>query len=243
MTQGSPVPSTPSDVGKQPGSPQKINLLGFFQTAIIDGGLAYIIYILLTPRFPPNSVYPLLIASLAPLLGNIYSLIRNRRLDFLGILVLLGIAFSIITTLVTGDQKLLLIRESFVTGGYGLACFVSLVFFPRPLMFVLMRHFITGNDPERIRSFNARWNSPAFRRFQRIVTLVWGIGLVGEFIIRLVMIYTLSVAQVLAISPIILTAITVLLILWTIRYGRQNVRPGGAFSQSNAEGVLSEPAS
>ncbi|HEY7418673.1 MAG TPA: VC0807 family protein [Ktedonobacteraceae bacterium] len=243
MTQSSHVPSTSPGASKQPGSPRNLNLSGLFLTAIVDGGLAYVIYILLIPHFPQNSIYPLLFASLAPLLGNIYSLIRNRRLDFLGILVLLGIAFSLITALVTGDPKLLLIRESFITGGYGLACFVSLLFFPRPLMFVLMRHFITGNDPERIRSFNARWNSPAFRRFQRIVTFVWGVGLVGEFIIRLVMIYMLPVAQVLAIAPIVLTAITVLLILWTIRYGRQNARPGGALSRTSSEEALPEPAS
>ncbi len=218
----SQTPSTLPGPGTQPGSFRGLNLRGFFLTAVIDGGLAYLIYVLLTPHFPANSIYPLLLASFAPILGNIYSLVRNHHLDFLGILVLLGIAFSVITALVTGDQKLLLIRESFITSGYGLACFVSLLFFPRPLMFVLMRHFITGNDSERVRGFNARWNYPPFRRFQRIVTLVWGIGLIGEFIIRLVLIYTLAVAQVLAISPIILDVITVLLILWTMQYGRQN---------------------
>jgi hypothetical protein len=237
----SQTPSMPPDAGKQPGSLRSLNLRGLFLTVIVDAGLAYLIYVLAVPHFPSNSVYPLLLASVPPILGNVFSVVRNRRLDFLAILILLGITFSLITALVTGDQKLLLIRESFLTGGYGLTCLISLVLFPRPLMFYFIRHAVTGNDPERVRDFNARWNNPLFRRFQRIITLVWGIGLFGELIIRIVMIYALSVAAVLAISPIVLNVISILLILWTIQYGRRTLPQ---IAQSvESERVLSEPAS
>src|SRR5947209_19207282 len=74
-----------------------------------------IVYNLLRPHFPPSSIIPLLVVSLCPLLANVVSLVRHRQLDVFGIMVLLGLAVSIIGVLLGGNQQLLLIRASFVT--------------------------------------------------------------------------------------------------------------------------------
>jgi len=221
-------------------SSKGLNLRDLIVTLIIDGAIPYLLYLLLSPRFPNGSIWPLLIASIAPAIGNVMSIIRQRRLDYIGVIVILGLLFTIVASLVTGDQKLLLIRESFFTGGYGVVCLLSLLF-PRPLMFVIGRHFVAGNDPVRAAQYNASWQSPDVRASMRLITLVWGIGLLGEFVIRLVLIYTLSTAQVLAYSSIILFIITVLLIAWTVRYGVSRRRQTALQQQQNA--TSSEAAS
>jgi hypothetical protein len=51
-----------------------------------------------------------------------------------------------------------------------------------------------------------------------VITLVWGLLFIAEFAFRAVLIYTVSPATVLAVSPLVLGAATILVILWTFRY-------------------------
>jgi hypothetical protein len=132
--------------------------------------------------------------------------------------------------LITGNQKFLLIRESFLTLAYGLICLGSLLL-PRPIMFYFGRHFATGNDPIRIASYNALWRYPGFRSLNRLVTIVWGIGMLGDFVIRLALIYALSVAQVLVIAPIVTYVIIIGLIIWTMAISLKAARRGEAIRQ------------
>jgi hypothetical protein len=206
------------------------NMRTLVLTMIIDAALPFLIYQLLTPRFPSGSVTPLLIATIFPALGNVISIIRQRRLDYLGFVILIGIVCSLVFALITGNQKFLLIRESFLTLAYGIVCLGSLLF-PKPIMFYIGRHFATGNDPAKIAYYNALWHYPAFRRLNRLVTMVWGIVLLGEFAIRLMLVYTLTVAQVLAISPVVTYGILIALIGWTIMTSSRAARRSESLHQ------------
>jgi len=165
-----------------------------------------ILYSLLRPRFPPTSVTPLLIASLCPVLANIFSIARHRRLDIFGVMVLIGLAVSIAGVLLGGGPRLLLLRESFVTGASGVVMLASLVL-PRPLGYYFARQLLTGNDPEKGAAFAALWQTPPFRRAMRGGTVFWGGLLLGEFGVRVAMVLTLPVVVVLALSPLVLNAL------------------------------------
>lgn len=152
--------------------------------------------------------------------SEIVTIIRHRQLDVLGIVVLAFIAVSILLTFLTGNSKLLLIRESMLTVLFGLICLVSLLF-PKPLWFYIIRYFTTGNKPDQIAMFTTAWQYPRFRTYIRNVTIFWGLIYVVEFPLRLVLIYTLPIAQFLAISPIIFYGITIAAIAYTLAYGRR----------------------
>src|SRR6185312_16396293 len=81
------------------------------------------------------------------------------HVDPIGVMVLLGILVDAVAITLGGSPKLLLLRESFVTGAFGIACFVSLVA-PRPLMFYFGRYFMAGSHAERRARFNASWTLP-----------------------------------------------------------------------------------
>ena len=115
-----------------------------------------ILYSLLRPHFPPTSIIPLLVASICPVLGNVLSIARHRRLDIFGVMVLIGLAVSIIGVLLGGGPQLLLLRESFVTGASGVVLLASLVL-PKPLGYYFARQLLTANDPERSAAFAALW--------------------------------------------------------------------------------------
>jgi len=164
-----------------------------------------IIYNLLHPYFPPTSIIPLLAASLCPLLANVVSIVRRRHLDVFAMMILLGLAVSILGALLGGNQQLLLIRESFVTGAIGLAFLVSLLL-PKSFGYYFARQFMTANDPKKSEGFATLWETPYFQHVIRGGTIFWGLLLVGEFVLRVVMVLTLPIPVVLAVSPIVFNA-------------------------------------
>jgi len=119
-----------------------------------------------------------------------------------------------------GSPKLLLIRESFFTGAFGIACFVSLAL-PRPLMFYFGRHFTAGRDPASIAEFDSGWQRLEFRHVARLITVVWGVASLVEFLVRVALVYTLPPAAVLVVSPIILGGLLIATIVWTFAYLRR----------------------
>ncbi|XLM21574.1 hypothetical protein MKD33_05940, partial [Chromobacterium piscinae] len=56
----------------------------------------------------------------------------------LSMMVLLGIALSLLAMLLGGGEKMLLLRESLLSGLFGVAFLLSLLL-PRPLVFYLAR--------------------------------------------------------------------------------------------------------
>ena len=77
-----------------------------------------------------------------------------------------------------------------------MVCLTSLVW-PRPLMFYIGRQFSVGEDPAKIAEFNALWQHPRARHTLRVMTLVWAIGWIGEFALRIAMVLRLSIPEVL----------------------------------------------
>jgi hypothetical protein len=166
----------------------------------------------------PSEYTALVFATLFPVGESIWELARERRLDPIAVMVILGILVDATALSLGGSPKLLLIRESFVTGAFGVACFLSLLL-PRPLMFYFGRHFMAGPDPLRRARYNASWALPEVRWGNRLVTLVWGVVFSGELGVRIALVYTLSSAMVLVISPLLLGVLTVGTILWSLAYG------------------------
>jgi|SRR5579884_1433750 len=190
---------------------------------IISGVLPYVLYILLSPHLP--QVTALAVTAVPALIYTLVGFVWNRRIDLIGAIALITIAIGIISALLIHDPHVFLIRESFFTAGYGILCLVSLLF-PRPLMFYFGRYFVGGNDPAKMANYDALWQYPYFRFTNRIVTIIWGVGFLGEAIVRTILVYNLSTAQFLAISPIVLYGITIGLIVITMLYGRHARRRG-----------------
>jgi hypothetical protein len=172
----------------------------------------------LAKRFvSPSELVALLLATAFPTLKSVHDVLRRHELDPVAVLVLLGLVTSIFALFVGGNPRVLLIRESFFTGAFGLACIVSLMF-PRPIMFYFGRHFMAGKDPAKRKLFDARWENPIARRAHRLVTIVWGLVYVGEFGIRVALVYTLSIPVVLTVSPFLMGIPTIATIAWTFRF-------------------------
>jgi hypothetical protein len=211
---------TPASLAQPPSFRATIRSL--LPSILVNVVLVYLIYTLLKSYTSASDLIALLLSSVPALIGEIVTMIRHRQLDVLGIITLAFLAISAVISIIGGDPKLLLIRESFLTVVLGVACIVSLLF-PRPLMFYIIRYFATGNDPAKAPVFNSRWQYPEFRRYMRIISVVWGIVYLVEFPVRVFMVYHLPIQQYLAIGPIVFYAVTFAIIAFTIAYARRMI--------------------
>ena len=157
--------------------------------------------------------------------SGIVGLLRQRRFDLIAGITIAGIAVSIVAAFIGGDPRLFLIRESFLTVALGLACLISLLF-PKPLWFYIIRYFAAANHHERMTAFDTNWQYAGFRTFTRVLTLIWAIAFLGEFTIRVILVYSISIAQFLIISPIIFNGITIAVIAITFLYANWSRRKG-----------------
>ena len=112
----------------------------------------------------------LLTVALFPLLGTGISLFRTRHLDAIGALSLAFIVVGLVTSLISGDARFLLLKESLITGSFGVACLLKRPCRDRSCS-VSGRSFSSGGDPARARRFDELWQQyPRFRRIQRVLT-------------------------------------------------------------------------
>jgi hypothetical protein len=175
----------------------------------------------------PSELTALIFATAFPLGKSALGLSRRSQLDPVALIVLLGILTSAAAILIGGNPKVLLIRESLFTGAFGCACLFSL-FLHRPIMFYFGRYFVARDDPEKQKRFDSAWEITPVRRTHRLITIVWGLAYIADFIVRIILIDLLPSAWVLAVSPILIGATTIAVLLWTrqtVRRLRTNIEP------------------
>ena len=188
----------------------------------LNAALPFLTFRLLTAAGVPT-LTALCLVAVFPVLGIVSSWRRTRRLNAIGGTSLLVIILGLAAALVSGDPRVILAKESLISGGWSAACLVSLTGLGgiRPLMFYLARQLATGGDPEGMARVETLWAHAQFRRLTRQVTAVWAVVYFGEAVARVIMALTLPADLVLAISPLLLGGVTLLMAVWTIRRARR----------------------
>ena len=171
-----------------------------------------------------SAVSALVLSGVFPALGVLAGLVRHRRVDVLGILVLAGIAVGTILGLLSGNARLVLLEGSVPTAMLGLFCLASL-WSSRPLIYRFALEFM-GADTPKGRDFAALWRYPGFRHVFRLFTVVWGVTYLAEAVARVVIVETTSTATALTVSKVMPYAVAAALVGWMIAYGRRARRRG-----------------
>jgi len=199
-----------------PEPPGKFSYRQMLPTLIYDVAMPIIAFNLLT-KWGVSTLIALVAGGIFPAANNIIVWIKSRRLEPLGIIVMIFLAVGTAASLISGSVFFALIKESFLTATFGLICLFSLLA-ERPLMFYINRQFVAGDDPVRLEWWNGLWQFEHFRAAQRLVTTVWGVAYIVEALVRVGLALTVSPAEVVAISPVMAFGVLILLIVWTRRY-------------------------
>jgi hypothetical protein len=179
----------------------------------------------------------LIASAVPPIVWSLVELVRFRRVDALSVMVVAGIALSVAAMALGGSPRMLLLRESLVSGAVGVVFLLSLPM-RRPLIFYLARATVAREMEGGAARFEALWQErPALVAAIRLMTLLWGVGLTGETALRAWMALTWPIERFLVVSPFIGYGIYGGLTLWTLWYrktmrGRVDARvqSGGAVS-------------
>jgi hypothetical protein len=171
-----------------------------------------------------SAVTALVLSGAFPALGVIVSLIRHRRADTIGVLVLAGIAAGTVLGLLSGDPRLVLVEGSVPTAVFGFLCLGSL-WARRPLIYRFAIEFI-GADTPKGRDFAPLWQYPGFRHAFRLYTVVWGVAYLAEAAARIIIVETTSTSTALTVSKVMPYVVGAGIIAWMIAHGRRARREG-----------------
>jgi hypothetical protein len=199
---------------------------------VIAGVFPIVGYALLRPHVPGDAV-ALAIVLVFPAADVLGERVWRRRFEPIGIIVLAGICIGLIGAVALhGDPLLLKMRESLLTGVFGLVCLLSLAA-PRPVMFYLGRAFATGGDAGQAAEFDKRWLLPTVPRRFRISTTVWGISLTGEAAVRTALALNVSTQLFLVLSQVISWTVLGGLLWFSVLYSRAGERYVTAWIQAH----------
>jgi hypothetical protein len=148
--------------------------------------------------------------------------VRQRRVDIIGAIVLFGFAVGVVSsTLLGGNAYVLKVRDGFFTALFGIACVVTVFTHERPAFFYVSRYFSAGNDKEKVSAYNRLHEFPTGRHTFRVLSVVWGVGLVVEAGFRMTLAGALPTGTFLAVSPFITGTIIGGLFAFTVVYTKR----------------------
>ncbi|ATL68342.1 VC0807 family protein [Nocardia terpenica] len=153
-------------------------------------------------------------------LRMLYALVRQRRIDGLAVFLLSTYVISIGAALLTGDHRFLLAKDSATTAQVGLTLLFTCVA-GRPALFLIAKR-LHAPDPAQAQRWDHLWSTqPAYRRTYILQSLVWGTALLLEAALRVLAVYTLPAAAVVALSYPFQGTVIGLLLAWRWYYFRR----------------------
>jgi len=200
------------------------SLRGTMIDLFLNIAVPYAIYTIAHKYFGLTEITSLTLCSFYPIFDIIIEFSKDRTLNFISVIVLLGTITGIAGALIGGDPRLILVRESFFTFLLGIACFITLAT-GKPLMFYFAREFVAGKDPHKRKEFSKLLKKERAYKIFRFLTLSWGVVYILEFLIKVFIVYTFPVSVNLIIGPIITYFIIFGTIAWTFWYSKKHGPP------------------
>ncbi|WP_033334386.1 MULTISPECIES: VC0807 family protein [Streptomyces] len=147
-------------------------------------------------------------SSAFPAARTVLGLLRERSLNLWAALMLTVNVAGLALTFVTGDARLMIAKDGGLSGTVAIAILVSALI-GRPVMSPMLMPFVTKGKRDRA----AAWQrlaegraaaSRAFRRHERMFSVIWGTALLAECVARVVGAFTLPVSTMAWLSTVFL---------------------------------------
>ena len=202
---------------------------GLYRTLIVSLALPLIVIQVLLHHGTP-AVIALSAGTIFPLGEMAYELARTKRVGIIAAASFIAIAIGVGFSFATGNALYMLVRESLVTFAFGML-FLGSLLTSRPLIFRLNLD-LAAHDSAARAAAEALWERPPARRTFRLITVVWGVGLLLDAVARVVVAFSLPIAAAAAASPAIAFVTIGALIAWTVLYVRAVRRSAAARAEA-----------
>ena len=175
----------------------------------------------------------LLAATLVAAARIAFVAVRQRKLNALALVMLVIYGLGLALTCATGDVRFLVLKDSV---GTGVLCLLFLCFAlaGHPLTLAATQTW----ERERAATMAELYRTmPAVRHGHFVVSMVWGVGLLAEALLRVLLVFVLPISVVVGLSTALAVLVIGSLTMWTgwyIRRARRTLgvqaRPAGATS-------------
>ncbi|QWF77687.1 VC0807 family protein [Amycolatopsis sp. CA-230715] len=146
-----------------------------------------------------------------------WAAVRQRRLDPFALFLLALFGAGLLLTFVTGDARFVLAKDAAVSGVASLVMLGSCLI-GRPIAYYAAKRFAESSGHA---GFDRTANTDAMRRRWYRVTLVWGLGLLADTVLRVLCVYMLSIDVAATASQVLMLVFYAGLLVWTIRSARK----------------------
>jgi hypothetical protein len=205
-------------------------------SVIVDIALPLILYYTLQ-RYTSQLV-ALIVSGIPPLLYVIFLAIRKKRLDVLGCIIVFSFVVSGAVSIISGDARIVVLRESLTTLIIGLGFLITLLpiryktFEMRDMCFLITAQVfselphIVWTENEQVKSLpRMEWcyqYVPVFRKSLRSLTMTWAIILTLEFVAKVGMIESpMALNTLVYVNSIIVTSVSIIMSVGSALYSRK----------------------
>lgn len=172
---------------------RRAGALASLRPLAIDVGVPLATFYVLHDALGVSLWLSLALSSIPPAVRAVAGFAAERTANLLALLMLGVNLAGIVVSLLTGDPRAMIAKDSLVSSVIAIAILAS-VAMRRPLMSAGLKPFMTKGNPGR----TAAWDrlsatSGRFRRLELAFSTIWGLALLAECAARLVGAYTLPV--------------------------------------------------
>ncbi|AZP19511.1 hypothetical protein EJC51_27680 [Streptomyces aquilus] len=179
-----------------------------FRPLLLDVAVPVGSYYLFREAFGMSTFAALAWSSVVPAGRTVWAVVKERKANGLAGLILVVNLVSLLLSFVSGDPRLMLAKDSAVSSTIGIGILASVVL-GRPMMTAGLKPFLVKADAAK----HAAWErllgggaagSAAFLRAERVFSVVWGVVLLGECVVRMVGAYTVPVDTMVWLGSVVL---------------------------------------
>lgn len=198
------APVAGASAGAVPFSPRKA-LLDSLMSLLVDVAVPLASYYLLKAA-GTGTFGALAWSSVVPGVRTVWGVVRDRRLNGLAALMVTVNVVGLALSLVAGDPRLMLLKDSGVSSTIGLVFLVSALR-GRPMLSAGLRPWLTRGEAAKSAAYQRlSTGSDAFRRAETRFSAVWGVALLAECAVRAVGAYTVPVETMVWAGNVVLVA-------------------------------------
>jgi hypothetical protein len=153
----------------------------------------------------------------------VFQFVRQRRIDLVGVIVLSGFVVGVGSAeLLGGNSYVLKVRDAFFTAIFGAVCIITIFTHRRPALFYVGRYLSAGQDPAKMAAYDELHEVPIGRHAFRVLSVVWGIGLIVEAGSRMTLAELLPTTTFLEVSPFVTGSVLGSLFAFTVAFVRRS---------------------
>ncbi|HWD79302.1 MAG TPA: VC0807 family protein [Kribbella sp.] len=210
------------EVGRRAEGTPKARWAAVFAPVLVDLVLPLVIFYGFR-RAGVGVVGATLAGSVIPVGRTAYSIVRGRKVDWMAVFVIVALAVGTVASLLMHSPRMLLAKDGVITALCGV-WMLGTVAVGKPLLLAMGRGIAEakrGKGGGEV--WAGRWErEPRFRHGIRLITIVWGVGLVFDAVVRVVIAYTLPLDAVPGATTVQWIVLFVLLYSFMMIYSRKN---------------------